>query len=66
MLVGNGGGDPKNDRRLAGRALSEPRVTMALRQYARTDPEAVRAYVAGHRDRLSPLSVRGALKNPEP
>ena len=38
-------------------------VGWCLRQYAHTDPEAVRAFVARERDRLSPLSVREALKN---
>ncbi|GAB2581315.1 DNA alkylation repair protein [Streptomyces capparidis] len=38
-------------------------VGWALREYAKTDPAAVRDYVAGHRDRLSPLSVREALKH---
>lgn len=34
----------------------------ALRQYARTDPDWVRGYVAAHGDALSPLSRREALK----
>jgi 3-methyladenine DNA glycosylase AlkD len=34
----------------------------ALRQYARVDPEAVRAYVASRGDRLSGLTRREALK----
>ena len=38
-------------------------IGWALRQYARTDPAAVRNFVAGHRDRLSPLSVREAMKH---
>jgi 3-methyladenine DNA glycosylase AlkD len=38
-------------------------IGWALRQYARTDPGAVRAYVAANRDRLSPLSVREASKH---
>jgi 3-methyladenine DNA glycosylase AlkD len=38
-------------------------IGWALRHYARTDPRAVRAYVDAHRDRLSPLSVREALKH---
>ena len=38
-------------------------IGWALRQYARTDPETVRDFVAAHRDELSPLSVREALKN---
>ncbi|MFB9357033.1 DNA alkylation repair protein [Actinoplanes nipponensis] len=38
-------------------------IGWALRQYARTDPEAVARYVAEHRDRLSPLSVREATKH---
>ena len=38
-------------------------IGWALRQYARTDPEAVRAYVTRERERLSPLSVREATKH---
>ncbi|MCA2212250.1 DNA alkylation repair protein [Jidongwangia harbinensis] len=38
-------------------------IGWALRQYARTDPEAVRRYVARHRGELSPLSVREAGKH---
>src|SRR5579859_5127448 len=38
-------------------------IGWALRQYARTDPEAVRDFVQSHSDHLSPLSVREALKN---
>jgi 3-methyladenine DNA glycosylase AlkD len=38
-------------------------IGWALRQYAWTDPGAVRRFVAAHTDRLSPLSVREALKN---
>jgi 3-methyladenine DNA glycosylase AlkD len=38
-------------------------IGWALRQYAWTDPEPVREFVAAHRDVLSPLSVREALKN---
>ncbi|PRY29944.1 3-methyladenine DNA glycosylase AlkD [Pseudosporangium ferrugineum] len=38
-------------------------IGWALRQYARTDPGAVRAYLAGHRHILSPLSVREASKH---
>jgi 3-methyladenine DNA glycosylase AlkD len=38
-------------------------IGWALRQYAWTDAREVRRYVAAHRDRLSPLSVREALKN---
>lgn len=38
-------------------------IGWALRQYSRTDPEAVRRYVAAHRGQLSPLSVREATKN---
>ena len=35
----------------------------ALRQYARTDPDAVRSYVTGNRERLSGLTKREALKH---
>ncbi len=35
----------------------------ALRQYARTDPEAVRAFVLDRGDRLSGLTRREALKH---
>ena len=38
-------------------------IGWALRQYARTDPEAVRTFVDQHRDELSPLSVREATKH---
>jgi 3-methyladenine DNA glycosylase AlkD len=38
-------------------------IGWALREYARTDPDAVRDFVRAHRGRLSPLSVREALKN---
>ena len=38
-------------------------IGWALRQYAWTDPDAVRDYVQRHASVLSPLSVREALKN---
>ena len=38
-------------------------IGWALRAYARTDPEWVRAFVDAHRDQLSPLSVREATKH---
>ncbi|MGP4049117.1 DNA alkylation repair protein [Streptomyces sp. 2A115] len=38
-------------------------IGWCLREYAKTDPEAVRDFVARERERLSPLSVREALKN---
>ena len=38
-------------------------IGWALREYAKTDADAVRSFVAAHRDSLSPLSVREALKN---
>jgi 3-methyladenine DNA glycosylase AlkD len=38
-------------------------IGWALRQYAYTDPEAVRDFVTRHRARLSPLSVREASKH---
>ncbi|MEZ5243703.1 MAG: DNA alkylation repair protein [Acidimicrobiales bacterium] len=38
-------------------------IGWALRQYARTDPEEVRAYVHRQEDRLSGLSRREALKH---
>nr|BFE75117.1 hypothetical protein GCM10020092_084180 [Actinoplanes digitatis] len=38
-------------------------IGWALRHYARTDPDAVRRYLAQHRDVLSPLSVREAAKH---
>lgn len=37
-------------------------IGWALRQYARTDPGWVTAYVRAHADRLNPLSKREALK----
>lgn len=38
-------------------------IGWSLREYAKTDPAAVQEFVAGARDRLSPLSVREALKH---
>ncbi len=38
-------------------------IGWALRQYARTDPGAVRGYVERERARLSPLSVREATRH---
>jgi 3-methyladenine DNA glycosylase AlkD len=38
-------------------------IGWALREYARTEPDAVREFVTRHRARLSPLSVREALRN---
>jgi 3-methyladenine DNA glycosylase AlkD len=38
-------------------------IGWALREYAKTDPAAVREFVEAHRADLSPLSVREALKN---
>ncbi|MGW1770101.1 DNA alkylation repair protein [Streptomyces sp. NPDC002104] len=38
-------------------------IGWCLREYARTDPGAVRAFVTAERESLSPLSVREALKN---
>jgi 3-methyladenine DNA glycosylase AlkD len=38
-------------------------IGWALRSYAWTDPKPVVTYVAAHRARLAPLSVREALKN---
>jgi 3-methyladenine DNA glycosylase AlkD len=40
-------------------------IGWALRQYAWTDPREVTRYVRANRTRLSPLSVREALKNLE-
>lgn len=38
-------------------------IGWALRQFARTDPDWVRAFVAARRDTLSPLSYREAVKH---
>ncbi|WP_106967764.1 DNA alkylation repair protein [Streptomyces aurantiacus] len=38
-------------------------IGWCLREYAKTDPDAVRDFVGRHRDVLAPLSVREALKN---
>lgn len=38
-------------------------IGWALREYAKTDPDAVRGYVRARHDRLAPLSVREALRN---
>lgn len=41
-------------------------IGWCLREYAKTDPQAVRDFVAAERAELSPLSVREALKNTGP
>ncbi|MYV69698.1 DNA alkylation repair protein [Streptomyces sp. SID2131] len=41
-------------------------IGWSLREYAKTAPAEVRAFVAAHGSRLSPLSVREALKNLTP
>ncbi|MFD3944672.1 DNA alkylation repair protein [Streptomyces sp. NPDC058579] len=38
-------------------------IGWALREYAKTDPDEVRAFVEANRTRLAPLSVREALKH---
>ncbi|MFJ3673171.1 DNA alkylation repair protein [Streptomyces sp. NPDC090106] len=38
-------------------------IGWALREYAKTDPEAVREFLAREKGRFAPLSVREALKN---
>lgn len=38
-------------------------IGWALRQYARTDPDAVRTFIDAHVEELSPLSVREASKH---
>jgi 3-methyladenine DNA glycosylase AlkD len=38
-------------------------IGWCLREYAKTDPGAVRSFVAESGSRLAPLSVREALKN---
>ena len=38
-------------------------IGWALREYAKTDPAWVRAFVAAHDDGLSPLSRREAMKH---
>ena len=38
-------------------------IGWSLRQYAWTDPKEVRRYVKANKERLSPLSVREAMKN---
>lgn len=38
-------------------------IGWALRQYARTDPDAVRNFLAEHADAFSPLTVREASKH---
>jgi 3-methyladenine DNA glycosylase AlkD len=38
-------------------------IGWALREFGKTDPEWVRTFVDDHRDRLSPLSRREALRN---
>ncbi|MFE1073983.1 DNA alkylation repair protein [Streptomyces sp. NPDC058783] len=41
-------------------------VGWSLREYAKTDPDAARAFVAEYRTRLAPLSVREALRTVGP
>ncbi len=41
-------------------------IGWALREYAKTDPQAVYTLVDNHRDHLSPLSIREALKHRQP
>jgi 3-methyladenine DNA glycosylase AlkD len=41
-------------------------IGWSLREYAKTDPAAVRAFVDAHRDVLAPLSVREALRHAGP
>jgi 3-methyladenine DNA glycosylase AlkD len=38
-------------------------IGWALRDYAKTDPDFVRAFVETHRGRLAPLSIREATKH---
>jgi 3-methyladenine DNA glycosylase AlkD len=38
-------------------------IGWALREFAKTEPAAVRTFVRAHESRLSPLSIREALKN---
>lgn len=38
-------------------------IGWTLREYAKTDPQAVVGFVTGHRDRMSPLSFREATKH---
>jgi 3-methyladenine DNA glycosylase AlkD len=38
-------------------------IGWALREYAKTDPDAVRSFLARERGRFAPLTVREALKN---
>lgn len=40
-------------------------IGWALREYAKTNPQAVYNFVDNHRDHLSPLSIREALKHRE-
>jgi 3-methyladenine DNA glycosylase AlkD len=38
-------------------------IGWALREHAKTNPDWVRTFVATHRDRLSPLSIREATRH---
>ncbi len=38
-------------------------IGWCLREYAKTDPDAVRAFLAREQGRFAPLSVREALRN---
>jgi 3-methyladenine DNA glycosylase AlkD len=69
QLKAKGDTDPQLLRRIVEANLSDPEffirkaIGWALREYAKTDPVAVRDFVEGAGTRLSPLSVREALKN---
>jgi 3-methyladenine DNA glycosylase AlkD len=54
------------DSRFGSEFFIRKAVGWALRQYARTDPAWVVAFVERHADRLAPLSRREALKNVRP
>jgi 3-methyladenine DNA glycosylase AlkD len=48
---------------MAGQFFIRKAIGWALRQYAWVDPREVKRYVKQHRERLSGLSIREALKN---
>ena len=55
--------DPSSAADLSKQFFIQKAIGWALRQYAWTNPTEVKQYVRDHRNRLSPLSIREALKN---
>jgi 3-methyladenine DNA glycosylase AlkD len=63
LIGGSKGTRPTGARDIRHDFFIRKAIGWSLRQYAWTEPDEVRRYVDAHRERLSPLSVREALKN---